>query len=52
MITVGWVVDEGAWIVKQDGEFIGDYETLEEAGQFALAVADNDGTQVALLQPE
>ena len=52
MITVGWIENDNAYDVRQDGDWIGDFETLEKAGLFALAVADNSNTYVELLQPE
>ncbi len=36
-ITVEW--QDETYIVRQDGEYIGDYETLEGAATFAIAVS-------------
>ena len=38
-ITIEWVEEEGAYIVRQDSEFIGDFTDLLPAAEFALAVA-------------
>jgi len=38
-ITVEWMPDEGAYIVRQDSEFIGDFVDLLPACEFALAVS-------------
>ncbi len=48
-ITITWESDEGAYIVRQSGEFIGDFVSLEEAGSFAVDVAGNAGTYVELI---
>ena len=37
-ITIEWVNEDGAYIVRQDGEFIGDFEELLPAAEFGLAV--------------
>ncbi len=51
-ITIEWTDEEGAYIVRHDGEFIGDFEELLPAAEFALAVAANadaPGPMVELL---
>ena len=48
-VTIEWVEKEGAYIVNQNGEFIGDYADLLPAAEFALAVAGNSGTYVELI---
>ncbi len=52
-ITVGWVSEEGAFLVEQNEEFIGDFETMEPAVEFALSVsaASDEYTYVEFLQP-
>lgn len=48
-ITIEWMNDEGAYIVRQDDQFIGDFPELLAAAEFALAVADNSGDTVELV---
>ncbi len=49
MITVEWVDEEGAYIVRQDDEFIGDFEEILPAARFALEVAEANGERVVLI---
>ncbi len=51
--TVGWVGEEGAFIVRQDDEFIGDFATMEPAVEFALEVsaAAPEYSYVEFMQP-
>ena len=48
-ITIEWIEEERGYTVRQDGEFIGDYEDLQPAAEFALAVAANAGMDVVLI---
>lgn len=52
VITIEWVDSEGAYIVRQDEQFIGDFQSLLTAAEFALAVADNSGDTVELVAVE
>ncbi len=37
-IEIEWFEDESAYIVTQDGLFIGDFATLKFAARFALSI--------------
>jgi hypothetical protein len=48
-ITITWQYEDEAYIVRQDEEYIGDFESLVDAGSFALGVAEFSGQDVILL---
>ncbi|KKN24589.1 hypothetical protein LCGC14_0893430 [marine sediment metagenome] len=48
-VSIEWIEEESAYTVRQNGEFIGDYENLQPAAEFALAVAANAGVDVVLI---
>ena len=48
-VTVEWVNEEGAYIVRQNSEFIGDFTELVPACEYALAVAGNFNTYVEII---
>ncbi len=47
-IIVTWEEDEGAYIVRQDSNFIGDFEDLHSAISFALAVGKVNDQRVII----
>ncbi len=55
-ITIEWTDDDGAYIVRQDGEFIGDFQSLEKAATFALAVCalnlECSGVELIAVKPK
>ncbi len=51
-ITIEWIDDEGAYIVRSDGEFIGDFHALDMAAVFALGCAEHSGQLVVLIAVE
>ncbi len=48
-ITIEWIEDDYAYIVRQGGEFIGDFMLLLPACSWALAVSGNTGGDVVVL---
>jgi hypothetical protein len=48
-ITIEWSESDGAYIVRMDCEFIGDFESLYCACEYALDCASNSGHRVVLL---
>lgn len=48
VLTVAWSASEGAYIVRQDDEFIGDFTDLHGALTFALAVSEHSGEDVVV----
>lgn len=54
-ITIEWVDEENAYIVYQDGEFIGDFAELLPAAEFALAVSNAlgaVGVEIVAVEPK
>jgi hypothetical protein len=48
-ITIEWLADEEAYIVKMDGAFIGDFYDLHDAAVYALECAEHSGQLVVLI---
>ncbi len=51
-VTIEWVADESAYIVRQSGQFIGDFEELLPAAEFSLDVANHAGMLVEIIAVE